>query len=434
MGDNSNLAAAVTTEYNVTVPALDIPQTSPAWMQTVFPGLMQSLCNCFNDALKQMAIGVNDSMEHMQHQVNNLESIVQGNSTEIASLKETLLQKQREGREQQAVISELQQSLNKNESYSRRDNLVFRGFNLDRNDKRNCETILRQDVFIKLLLMDEQQASNIKFVRCHYMNRRPTDKYVSIIARFESFNDRFLIWNKRRSMKNIYVSEDFPLQVAKKRNKLRPILKAASKLPQYEKCISLKNDKLLFNGQLLSVDDLQNLPEPINPRTLSEVRSGDVLIFGGILSEYHELSNFYKCPITYKKKTFNCLEQGYQYAKAVLFNDIETADAILSASSPAKQKFLGSKVKGYVMQQWKTARETIMKDLLHSKFSQHPDLAKKLCSTNDLLIGESIVKDKFYGTGLSIGQKTAIDRTKWQQNKLGLMLMEERTALKAALN
>ena len=73
-----------------------------------------------------------------------------------------------------------------------------------------------------------------------------------------------------------------------------------------------------------------------------------------------------------------------------------------------------------------------MKDLLHSKFSQHPDLAKKLCSTNDLLIGESIVK--FYGTGLSIGQKTAIDRTKWQQNKLGLMLMEERTALKAALN
>ena len=172
MGDNSNLAAAVKTECNVTVPALDILQTSPAWMQTVFPGLMQSLCNCFNDALKQMAIGVNDSMEHMQHQMNNLESIVQGNSTEIASLKKTILQKQREGREQQAVISELQQSLNKNESYSRRDNLVFRGFNLDRNDKRNCETILRQNVFIKLLQMDEQQTSNIKFVRCHYMNRR----------------------------------------------------------------------------------------------------------------------------------------------------------------------------------------------------------------------------------------------------------------------
>ena len=75
-----------------------------------------------------------------------------------------------------------------------------------------------------------------------------------------------------------------------------------------------------------------------------------------------------------------------------------------------------------------------MKDLLHCKFSQHLELAKKLCSTNDLLIGESIVNDKFYSIGLSSGEKTATDRTKWQQNKLGLMLMEERTALKAALN
>ena len=48
MGDNSNMAAALTTEYNVTVPSLDIPPTSPVWIQTVFPGLMQSLCNCFN--------------------------------------------------------------------------------------------------------------------------------------------------------------------------------------------------------------------------------------------------------------------------------------------------------------------------------------------------------------------------------------------------
>ena len=405
MGDNSNMAAAVTTEYNVTVPSLDIPPTSPVWIQTVFPGLMQSLCNCFNDALKQMAAGVNDSMEHLQHQVDNLETIVKVNSTEIASLKESLQQKQREGREQQPVITELQQAMNKNESYSRRDNLVFRGFNLDRNDKRNCETILRQDVFMKLLQMDDQQAGNIKFVRCHFQNRRPTDKYVSIIAKFESFNDRSLMWNKRRSMKNIYVSEDFPVQIAKKRNKLRPILKAASKLPQYEKCISMKSDKLLFNGQLLSVDDLQNLPAPINPRTLSEVRSGDVLIFGGILSEYHELSNFYKCPITYKKNTFNCLEQGYQYTKAVLFNDKETAGAILSASSPAKQKFLGSKVKGYVMQQWKAARETIMKDLLHCKFSQHPELAKKLCQQMTYLLENLLSRTNFMALVCQLDRK-----------------------------
>ena len=68
---------------------------------------MQSLCPCFNDALKQMTIGFNKSMEHMQHQVNNIESIVQVHSTERASLKESLQQKQQEGRDQQAVISDL---------------------------------------------------------------------------------------------------------------------------------------------------------------------------------------------------------------------------------------------------------------------------------------------------------------------------------------
>ena len=50
------------------------------------------------------------------------------------------------------------------------------------------------------------------------------------------------------------------------------------------------------------------------------------------------------------------------------------------------------------------------------------------------IIGESIVRDKFYGTGLSLHHKDATDQNKWQQNKLGTMLMKERTVLKAALN
>ena len=119
------------------------------------------------------------------------------------------------------------------------------------------------------------------------------DRRSFIIVRFESYHERTQIWNRRRALKTIYVSEDFPIEISRKRNKMRPILKAASKQPQYKKCTTLKGDKLLFNGQLLTVDKLHNLPEPIHPRTLSEVRSGNVLLFGGMMSEYHELSNFY---------------------------------------------------------------------------------------------------------------------------------------------
>ena len=428
---NSNMAAALAEEYEVTVPEMDIPGTSPKYVREVFPAMLQSLCNCFNDALKQIAVGINESMEHMQNQVNSLESILQVHSTEIASLKETLKQKDHVVQEQANMISNLQHSVSKNESYSRRDNLVFGGFK--KNDRRTCDSIIREDVFKNLLKMDDQQASAIKFVRCHHLAQGPANIQAAIIVRFESFRDRMQIWNKRRSLKNVYVTEDFPVEIARRRNKMRPILKAASRFPEYEKNISMKNDKLVFNGKLFTVDDLHSLPEAINPRTLSEVRSGDTMIFGGILSEHHELSNFYKCPVNYKDRVYNSSEQAYQHAKAVLFGDTSSAEAIMRSPRPAHQKFLASKVKGYVHDQWKTAREPIMKEIIHCKFSQNLEIAKKLCDTGDLHIGESIVKDKFYGTGFSLRHKDAADRTKWQQNKLGVMLMKERSAMRAVI-
>ena len=108
------MAAALAEEYNVTVPKLNIPKTSPNWVQNVFPALLQSLCNCFNDELKQLTIGINELMENMQHQVNNLESVLLVHSTEIASLKEALKQKDYEVQEQASVINNLQQTINKN--------------------------------------------------------------------------------------------------------------------------------------------------------------------------------------------------------------------------------------------------------------------------------------------------------------------------------
>ena len=259
------MAAALAQEYNVTVPRLSIPKTSPNWVQNIFPALLQSLYNCFNDALKQLTIWIYESMENMQHQVNNLESILLVHSNNIASLKEALRQKDYVVQEQVSVINNLQQTVNKNETYSRKDNLIFRGF--DKNDVRSCDTIIRQDVFQKLLQMNDQQAAAIKYVRCHYIKQGPMNRLAAIIVRFDSFHNQMLVWNKRRSMKKIYVAEDFPAEVARKRKRLRPILKAASKIQQYEKSISIKNDKLLFNGELLSVDELQKLPEAIHPRT-----------------------------------------------------------------------------------------------------------------------------------------------------------------------
>ena len=58
-----------------------------------------------------------------------------------------------------------------------------------------------------------------------------------------------------------------------------------------------------------------------------------------------------------------------------------------------------------------------MKDIIHCKFSQYLNLAKKLCDTGELHIGEAVVKVKYYGTGLSLHHKDTTSKDKWQTNK-----------------
>ena len=176
------------------------------------------------------------------------------------------------------------------------------------------------------------------------------------------------------------------------------------------------------------------MPTDINPRTLAEVKTDNVLIFGGINSSYHELSNYYDCDINYQNQKYNSIEQCYQHSKAVMFGDNRAAASILRATDPGDQKFLARNIKGFNVNTWNRAKVGLMKDMLHCKFEQHPNLAKKLCETGDLHLGEAIEKDTFYGTGFSLMHKEATDQTKWKTNKLGELLMAERTVQQATLD
>ena len=96
-----------------------------------------------------------------------------------------------------------------------------------------------------------------------------------------------------------------------------------------------------------NVLQLATLPENINPRTLSERKTEDTFVFGGILSEYHKLSNFFKYNNKHRGKTFNCVEQSFQWSKEMLFGDYKTASAVLSSTNPTQQKNLNKNVSGF---------------------------------------------------------------------------------------
>ena len=73
----------------------------------------------------------------------------------------------------------------------------------------------------------------------------------------------------------------------------------------------------------------------------------------------------------------------------------------------------------------------IMKAIVHNNFSQYSQLAEQFCDTGDLHLGETSLRDTFYDIVLSLNNKDTTNKTKWQTNKLGRLLMAGRTVLAA---
>lgn len=123
----------------------------------------------------------------------------------------------------------------KNETYSRPDNLLFRGFIAS---DEPCDVIVRNI----LTKMGVRSANSIQFVRCHYLDRKQ-----QIIARFQSYADRERVWRSRFNLnspdtRHIYVSEDFPAAIAAERKQLYPVFKAAKQLPEYHRKVTVIDD------------------------------------------------------------------------------------------------------------------------------------------------------------------------------------------------
>ena len=236
---------------------------------------------------------------------------------------------------QNARIAKLQAAVDKNKSYSRRSNLIFGGIAKD--VQGSCTTIVHNIIKNKINIAN---ATPFKLVRCHFPSKPTDTKKGSIIAQFESFSSKMTVWSKKRALMKTdrYLSEDYPREVSKIRSKLHPILKEASKHTEYASCISIKYDKLHFKGDLISIDNLHRLPDAIHPQYLSERRYQVMLCFGGVLNDYHQLSNYYPCIFAYKGNKFTSVEQEYQYCKAKLFKDERTAALLLHLNIPSDIK------------------------------------------------------------------------------------------------
>lgn len=137
--------------------------------------------------------------------------------------------------------------------------------------------------------------------------------------------------------------------------------------------------------------------------------------------------------LTYYK--FNCVEQYMMFAKAVLFQDFESAKKILEEKEPNRQKKLGREIKGFDSRVWDEKKYEVVKLGVLAKFSQNKELREAIVSEDCNLFVEASPYDKIWGIGLDVETAANTLEERWPgENLLGKILTEVRDFLKQVDN
>ena len=162
--------------------------------------------------------------------------------------------------------------------------------------------------------------------------------------------------------------------------------------------------------------------------------------YGGYLSQWYPCAFSAKPPILglaenhtsfeVQGGSFNCAEQWMMMGKAAVFNDEEIAEQIFESTDPKVMKQLGRQVKNFDEDVWVKSRLGIVYLGNYMKFSQNPELKKKLLATKGKILVEASPYDKIWGVGLSKDDKRIRWPSEWLGlNLLGFTLMKVRAAL-----
>lgn len=130
-------------------------------------------------------------------------------------------------------------------------------------------------------------------------------------------------------------------------------------------------------------------------------------VINSFRGDYGFLSNFHICKIEYNGRKFMHSEGLFQSMKT--YDEFYLDKMVLL--SPSESKRFGRKVP--LRSDWEEVKDECMYNTLVAKFTQNPDLAKKLLATGDaLLIEGNTWNDRYWGVCRGKGE-----------NRLGILLM-----------
>ena len=142
---------------------------------------------------------------------------------------------------------------------------------------------------------------------------------------------------------------------------------------------------------------------------------GNVMTFRG---KYNFLSNMYSVDFEWDGRIYHSSEAAFQSAKSL--NPAERDRFSAMAGVTAKRE--GKKVS--LRPDWEDVKVAVMEEIVMAKFSQNPELARKLIDTGDLeLVEGNRWHDTFWGVDVMTGRG---------ENNLGQILMKVRAILGGA--
>ena len=246
-------------------------------------------------------------------------------------------------------------------------------------------------------------------------NPRPRPISLELVHRQDVL---YLLDNKKRLNKGIYLDKEYTQDVERKRKILRPILQAAKNKPKYKTKSRMENDKVVIKGKHYGLDNLDELPNDLETFKITSKENQDII---GFFGELNPLSNFHPAKFTVGEKTYHCSEQFIQESKALFFNDQESAKKIMDTTTALECKSLGHNITDFDEDSWNTSAKEICAKGINEKFLQNQDLLDILLTrTGTKTIIES-TKDNIWGTGVALHNPDCLKRTKWISQGQGIM-------------
>ena len=255
-----------------------------------------------------------------------------------------------------------------------------------------------------------EEARQIEIVCCNRIGRYQMGRHRSISATLHNYADKEKIMQHKKNLPSgIYINEEFPLEVKRNRDKLRPIWKLAKSHSEYRNKCKLAGDRLVINRINYTVNNLHNLPEDLVPYKAAQQENDQFIAF---LGEHSPWSNFHQSPFEIDGHRYHSAEQWIQYSKAMLFGDSSTENKILQTDSPQECKRLRYQINGVNNKKWRAEGFELCLKGVEAKFKQNKELWSMLKMMEPKTLVEAS-NDRLWGTAISLKDTHVLDSKRW---------------------